>query len=296
MQWLPLSVRALLLMLVLAGAFPASPQDDVVFRSGVSLVRVDAEVQDAAGQLITDLKKDDFRVTDEGAPQAIVNFSFEEEPLDLILLFDVANSMKGKVLEVFRAVELGFHELRRGDRVCVMDFGGFSEEIAPFSADLESINEAIVLKMPKMRFGGDWKLEKAADDAALRFRGEPVTQRRRAVLLITDKTGGRSAGETAAIHDLWASDAVLGALVLGGGQPTRILEPGANPIADQTGGATVVAGAPGPAFQDSVRRLRRRYTMYYALPAAAAGSVRAIHVECLRANTRVRARTGYVVK
>jgi VWFA-related protein len=157
MRQLPLIVRALLLFLVLSGPFLAAPQDDVVFRSGVSLVRVDAEVQDAAGQLITDLKKDEFRVLDQGVAQTIVNFSFEEEPLDLILLFDVAGSMKGKVLEVFRAVELGFHELHRGDRVCVMDFGGFSEEIAPFSANLESINEAIVLKMPSMRFGGDWK-------------------------------------------------------------------------------------------------------------------------------------------
>jgi VWFA-related protein len=282
-------------MLVLAGAFRASPQEDVVFRSSVSLVRVDAEVQDAAGQLITDLKKDDFRVTDEGAPQAMVNFSFEEEPLDLILLFDVAGSMKGKVLEVFRAVELGFNELHRGDRVCVMDFGGFSEEIAPFSADLESINEAIVLKVPRLHFGGDWKLEEGAQDAAIRFRREPVTQRRRAVLIITDKIGSRSAAADPAIRSLWTSDAVLSALVLGGSQPTRVLEPGANPIADKTGGATIVAGAPGPAFQDSVRRLRRRYTMYYAVPAAAPGSERAIHVECLRPNSRVRARTGYVV-
>jgi VWFA-related protein len=267
-----------------------------VFRSGVSLVRVDAAVQDPAGQLITDLKKEDFRVTDEGVRQTIVNFSFEEEPLDLILLFDVAGSMKGKVLEILRAVELGFHELHRGDRVCVMDFGGFSEEIAPFSANLESINEAIVLKMPKMRFGGDWKPEKAAQDAALRFRGEPVTQRRRAVLIVTDKIGARSAADTAAIHDLWTSDAVLSALVLNGGQQIRILEPGANAIADKTGGATIVAGPPGPAFQDSVRRLRRRYTLYYALPTATQGAERSIHVECTRPNAQVRARTGYVVK
>jgi hypothetical protein len=283
-------------LLIAIAALPGAPQDDVVFRSGVSLVRVDAEVQDAAGQLITDLKKEDFRVTDEGVPQTIVNFSFEEEPLDLILLFDVAGSMKGKVLDVLRAVELGFHELHRGDRVCVMDFGGFSEEIAPFSANLESINEAIVLKMPKMRFGGDWKPEKAAGDAALKFRGEPVTQRRRAVLLITDRIGARSPGDTAAIHDLWTSDAVLSALVLSGAQQTRILQPGANAIADKTGGATIVAGPPGPSFQDSVRRLRRRYTLYYALPTATPGVERSIHVECTRPDTQVRARTGYIVK
>ena len=60
------------------------------FRSGVSLVRVDAEAIDASGRVVAGLTKDDFRVLDDGAAQALVNFSFEEEPLDLILLFDTA--------------------------------------------------------------------------------------------------------------------------------------------------------------------------------------------------------------
>jgi VWFA-related protein len=294
--------KCLLRLIALCCVVPAAPQDDVVFRSGVSLVRVDAEVQDARGRLLTDLKKDDLRVLDEGAQQSIVTFSFEEEPLDLILLFDIAGSMRGKLLEVFRAVELGFGELHPGDRVCVMAFGGQAMEIAPFSSSLDAVNEAIVLKVPPLHFGGDWKPDRAADDAALRFRREPVTHRRRAVLIITDRVGARASGDAAAIRDLWQSDAVLSELVLGGGQQIRILESGASMIADKTGGATIVAGAPGPAFQDSVRRLRRRYTMYYALPAATPGSERSIQVELTPAalsrfpNSRVRARTGYVVQ
>jgi hypothetical protein len=295
-------LRTLLLLLTLPGAFLAAPQDDVVFRSGVSLVRVDAEAQDSRGQLLTNLKKEDFRVLDEGVEQPIVNFSFEEEPLDLILFFDIAGSMRGKLLNVFRAVELGFGELHRGDRVCVMAFGGQAMELKPFSDDLNAVNEAIVLKIPPLHFGGDWKPDRAADEAALRFRREPVTQRRRAVLMITDRVGSRTSGDAGAIRDLWQSNAVLSELVLGGGQQIRILEPGASMIPDKTGGATVVAGAPGPAFQDSVRRLRRRYTMYYALPAAAAGAERTIQAELSPAaasrvpNARVRARTGYVVQ
>jgi hypothetical protein len=295
-------LRTLLLLLILPSAFLAAPQDDVVFRSGVSLVRVDAEVQDAHGQLVTNLKQQDFRLLDEGAAQNIVNFSFEEEPLDLILLFDIAGSMRGKLLNVLRAVELGFGELHRGDRVCVMAFGGQPTELKPFSADLNAVNEAIVLKVPSLHFGGDRKPDRAADAAALRFRREPVTPRRRAVLMITDRVGLHASGDAGAIRDLWQSDAVMSELVLSGGQRTRILEPGASIIPDKTGGATVVAGAPGPAFQDSVRRLRRRYTMYYALPALTAGAERTIQVELSPAaasrvpNARIRARTGYVVQ
>jgi hypothetical protein len=122
------------------------------------------------------------------------------------------------------------------------------------------------------------------------------------VLMIADRSGSGTAGDAAAIRDLWQSNAVLGELILGGGHETRILESGASAIADKTGGAAIVAGAPGPAFQDSVRRLRRRYTMYYALPAATPGSERSIRVELSPAaasrlpNSRILSRTGYVVQ
>ena len=79
------------------------------------------------------MTKDDFRVSDEDAPQSLVNFSFEEEPLDLILLFDTAGSMHGKLLNVVRATELGFNELHKGDRVCVRAFSPDSIEVQPFT-------------------------------------------------------------------------------------------------------------------------------------------------------------------
>src|SRR5665213_2373204 len=113
-------------------ATQAAPQDDVVFRSGVSLVRVDAEVIDSAGNIVTDLIRENFSILDQGAEQPIVNFSFEKEPLDLVLLFDTGNGTRSKFHEVLRAVELGFHELQKGDRVCLMAFGSTSIELTPF--------------------------------------------------------------------------------------------------------------------------------------------------------------------
>ncbi len=180
------------LLLILATALAAAPQDGVVFRSGVSLVRVDAEAVDAGGRVVSGLKRDDFVVRDEGQPQTLVNFSFEEEPLDLILLFDMAGSMHGKVLGVVRAAELGFHELRRGDRVEVMVFNTRAQEIQPFTTDLGEVNQAILLRVLGLRFGGSSQIETPADDAALRFRREPQSKRKRAILVITDKTGSNS--------------------------------------------------------------------------------------------------------
>ena len=109
----------------------ACAQDDVVFRSGVSLVRVDAEAVDASGRVVPGLTKDDFRVLDEGVAQSLVSFSFDVEPLDLILLFDISGSMHGKLLNVVRAAEPGFDELHKSDRISIRAFSVNSTEVLP---------------------------------------------------------------------------------------------------------------------------------------------------------------------
>jgi hypothetical protein len=282
-----------LISAVTAAALPAFPQADPVFRSGVSLVRVDAQAIDGSGQVVSGLIKDDFRVLDEGEAQTLLNFSFAEEPLDLILLFDMAGSMHGKVLNVVRAAELGFRELRRGDRVDVMIFNTRAQEIQPFTEDLQAVNEAILLRVITLKFGGGSQIDAPAGDAALRFRREPRSQRKRGILVLTDKTS--SATPTSTIRDLWQSDAVLSELVIGGSAPSS------NPIVDQTGGATIVAGNPGEAFQQSVHYLRSGYAMYYATPGAAAGTQRRLQVSLTPdaarrfPNVRIHARAGYVV-
>jgi VWFA-related protein len=289
-----------MLLTVLLAAM-ATPQDDVVFRSGVSLVRVDAAAVDAAGRVVSGLTKDDFVVLDEGKPQTLVNFSFEEEPLDLILLFDLAGSMHGKVLSVVRAAELGFHELRNGDRVDVMVFNTRAQDVQPFTGDLGIVNQAILLKVLALKFGGGSQIETPAQDAALRFRTEPNSKRKRAILVVTDKSATSGSAVTPTIRDLWASDAVLSELILDRPGQTRLMESGTNAIVDQTGGATIVAGVPGEAFQESVHYLRSGYTMYYPLPESGAGSERRLRVELtpdaakLHPNVHIRARSGYIV-
>ncbi len=287
-------MKAALTLLVFATV--ACPQDDPVFRSGVSLVRVDAQATDSPGALLEGLTKDDFRVLDEGAPQTLVNFSFAQEPLDLILLFDTAGSMHSKLLEVVRATQLGFNELRKGDRVSVRVFGSDSYELLPFSENLDTVNQAILIRAITIRPNGSSKLEPAADAAALRFRDEKKSHRKRAILIITDKAESKAAGQMSIVRDLWASDAVLSELIMGGPAEPKLSE-----IVDKTGGTTIVAGNPGEAFRESVHYLRSGYTMYYALPEAAAGAARRLDVQLTPdalkrfPNARVRARSGYNV-
>src|SRR5205807_940337 len=66
---------------------------DVIFRSDVSLVRIDAQVVDRDNRAITRLRVNDFALREEGRPQPIRNFGSENMPVDVLMLLDVSASM-----------------------------------------------------------------------------------------------------------------------------------------------------------------------------------------------------------
>ncbi|HVZ22431.1 MAG TPA: hypothetical protein VG871_15265, partial [Vicinamibacterales bacterium] len=54
----------------------AAPQP--VFRTATNLVLVDVVVRDRKGAIVTGLTKDDFQLTEDGRPQQILTFAFEQ--------------------------------------------------------------------------------------------------------------------------------------------------------------------------------------------------------------------------
>jgi VWFA-related protein len=299
-------------LLVCAAAL-ASSQEAPVFRTGVALVHVDAEVtQD--GRILTGFTKDDFRVFDERKEQPVLHFSADQEPLDLILLFDVSGSMRVVVESVAAATRQGLRELRSGDRVCVMVFNSRSREVGPFTEDLDAVERTIHEQVLGSRFGGGTMIQAAVDDAALKFMHEPRNQRRRAVLIITDNIGMRTRREQSVVRDFWEADALLTGLIVSNpvfrtmhtvgvilGPQNLLMQAGMKGIAAKTGGDAIPSDDPGPAFQDAMHRIRSRYSLYYAQPQAKPGATRSIRVE-LASNAarrfpkaRVRSRTGYIV-
>jgi VWFA-related protein len=301
---------AIVRFLVLLAAAVLCAQETPVFRTDVSQVHVDAEVLGADGRTIDGLTLDDFRVFDQNKEQPIVHFSAEQELLDLILLFDISGSMQIKVQRVAQAARLGLQELKPGDRVAVMVFNSRSREIAPFTDDLAAVEGTVQNDVLGLRFGGGTLIQQAVDDAALRFRHEPHTQRRRAVLIITDNIGRRTQSESSVVEDFWESDAILSGLLLKDRleqvrlytSPIQLaISAGMKGIATKTGGDSIDGDDPGSAFQEAMHRIRARYSLYYAQPAGKPGSNRTIRVELSHEaaarypKARIRARTGYIV-
>jgi Ca-activated chloride channel family protein len=283
------------------------------FRTEVALVHVDAEVVED-GRVIGGLGKDDFRILDDGKPQPVLHFSAGEQALDLILLFDISGSMQAVVEAVAAAAHQALQELRTGDRVAVRVFNTQTREVAAFTEDLDEVQKTIEDEVLHLRFGGGTRIQDAVDAAALRFMREKSSQRRRAVLIITDNMGVRTRREQSVVRDFWEADALLSGLIVSNkvfrairtvgvvlGPQDLLMEAGMKGIAEKTGGDAIGARDVGTAFQESMHRIRSRYSLYYAQPAGKPGTRRSIQVELARAaaeqhrKARVRARTGYVV-
>jgi hypothetical protein len=243
---------------VLAGA--AMAQESTVFKTAVSLVHVDAEVTDGT-RLLTGFHKEDFQVFDNGSPQKILYFSAGETPLDLVLLFEVEQTINEKVLPA----RGGTHILR------------------------------------------------AVSDAAAYFLKEPRTERRRAVLIVTDNHGQPSGHRDAVVRNLWEADALLSGLELRWPGEGAMLAAGwvlspqtawmqmenMTSVVEKTGGDLVKGHDPRPDFEEMIRRLRLRYMLVYALPQGKPGEERKIRVQLSgedrekNPKAQVRARDGY---
>jgi VWFA-related protein len=236
----------------------AQHQGPLTFRTGVSLVHVDAEVTDENNRILTGLSKEAFRVFDEGAEQPIVDFAGEESPLDLILLFDISGSMQFVVQQVASAAQEGLRQLRQGDRVSIMVFNTRSRVILPFTEDLDSVEHAIKNDVLGLRFGGGTLIQQSVDEAAQRFLRESRTQRRRAVLIVTDNIGMRTRREQSVVRDFWEADALLSGLIVPHHSvfgavgkfseitpQGRMMYAGMKGIAEKTGGDAITAGDAG---------------------------------------------------
>lgn len=294
-----------ILALLALGA--ANGQDeDTVFRTEVTLVKVDAQVTNKSG-VIDGLKREDFRVLDNGQPEPIRYFSQEEEPLDIVLLFDISSSMGPSIQKVASSARLAMSELHPGDRVAVMSFNTGVWMEVPFSSDLDGLAARLVQRIRETRFGGGTYILSAVDQAAKYLRTQPATHRRRAILIFTDDEGYGSTSPKVPTRDLWDADAVLSGLIIPAVRDAGSLaltvsgDDYVEKVASETGGEVVHADPPGPAFRDMVARLRKRYTLYYPMPQAKKGQTRKVIVELaptarkLHPDAEVLARKGYIV-
>ena len=174
----------LLWALVVAAAALAvlHAQDTATFRATTDLVSIYATVTDRTGRLVTDLTRDDFRVTDNGRRQTLSTFSNDLQPFSAVVMIDRSGSMARHFDLVREAAGTFVHQLLPGDRLRI---GNFSRDIvlspANFTSDRDTLLEILQEELQEM--GGSSPVWAAIDRSITALQSEPG---RRVVLVFSD--------------------------------------------------------------------------------------------------------------
>jgi len=286
------------------------PAQETIFRTGVTLVKVDAAVTDHGGKAIPNLTREDFEIFDEGQPQKITYFEHESEPLDLLLLLDVSGSMSRSLTELAAAALDALRPLTERDRVAVMFFARTSAVRQPFTQYFSLVQEGLEQAVKRQDLGSGTAIN-AAIVAAAGYIGQEPVRGRRAILIVSDNLGlNYRVPDEEVVRALYAADTTLDAIVIGKqGHPVQP-RPGQSfntdftpadvfKLAEQTGGEAIRSRHAGESLQTMIERIRLRYRLEYPAPPAAPGQLRHIHVQLAgKAGSRhpraeIRARAGY---
>ncbi len=122
---LAVCVAAVFIAALPVAALPQDPQSQApVIRTQVNLVNLFVTVRDKNKRIVTDLKKEDFKLAEDGADQQIAFFSKEVTlPITLALLLDTSGSEQ---FMLRRIQDMGGRfldrVLRKGDEALVMSF------------------------------------------------------------------------------------------------------------------------------------------------------------------------------
>ncbi|MBZ5577527.1 MAG: VWA domain-containing protein [Acidobacteriia bacterium] len=205
--------EGLLLLVGLAGLFQARADAPVVFRSDVSLVRVDAQVLDRDNRAITGLTPRDFVLYDGGRPQKIESVDSENLPVDLLLLLDVSASMRPHIERIAAAAHEAMRQLRDQDRVAIMVFDRQSRVRMGFRSSQSSVDRELERLLDDESFRRGTDITLGLLDAADYVRREGRREARKAIVIVTDDQTERNRDVEGVSRALTRADAVLCALL-----------------------------------------------------------------------------------
>lgn len=290
------------MLLLAAGLTAAQDEPPVVFKSDVSLVRVDVRAT-GAGRAVSGLTVHDFLLSDNGKPQPIRSFSSEEMPLDVLFLIDVSGSMQSHVERLASAAQSALATLTSNDRVGVMVFDRSTRLRLKLTSDLEAAERDLRGIIHQEGFNGGTDITRALLEAARLMGRDGRKDARRAIIILTDDRTEREREEfrvQAALTDadtvlsaLIAPDAIgmnrrppgsVGDIIFGRRMPrtmgrSRTQSAGTPEIARGSGGDSMPVDH-ASALQATLDGIRQRYSLYFSVPAGAeAGQLRRIQVE-----------------
>ncbi len=114
-----------------------------VFSVSVNLVKVPISVFDEAGNLVTSLRKEDFRIWEDQAEQEIRSFGLDINSIWVVLLLDTSASGMAELKKIREAAEDFIMALSADDRVSLISFDDQVNRILDWTGDFKKARKAL---------------------------------------------------------------------------------------------------------------------------------------------------------
>lgn len=178
-------------------ALPTESEPQDVIKIDTDLVPVDVTVTDSKGRLVRSLKKEDFKIFEDGAEREIASFNVEKiegspRPVAIVFALDLSGSMTPEeVARLTDAMREFSRQLASHPAVfALMTFGMHVKTIQSLTSDRDKLERAFE-RLAHEPNGMSTHAYDAVDDAVrMLARHAPLTRQhqmiKRAVVLITD--------------------------------------------------------------------------------------------------------------
>jgi VWFA-related protein len=116
---------------------------DYSIKADVSLVNVDVLVTTKDGQFIPGLKKENFRVMEDGVQQSVVDFDISQAPITAVLLVEFASTNYYFMVDALNASYAFANALKKNDWVAVISYDMKPHILADFTQDKQAVYGAL---------------------------------------------------------------------------------------------------------------------------------------------------------
>jgi len=180
---------AIILLSILAVHTPfAGSQDKAtpIISVSVNLVKIPISVFDTQGNLVSELRSQDFRIWEDQAPQQIRSFGIDLNPVSVVLLLDTTMSSKTELKKIKEAAMEFAKALSREDRIAIIGFDDEVYRALDWTNDLNKVRKALSRLRSGVRTALYDALYTAAEDQLRVIDG------RKAIILLTDCVNNQS--------------------------------------------------------------------------------------------------------
>jgi len=245
-----------------------APSRSVDLRVNKTLVLINVTVTDPLNRFVTGLEKEHFRLFEDKVEQPITEFSSEDAPISIGLVFDTSGSMGPKLQKSRQAAAEFFKTSNPSDEFFLVQFNDRPELTVPFTTDTDKIQSTLTFTQSKGRTA-------LLDSVYLAMHEMKKAHNPRKALLIISDGGDNSSRYTeteikSAVREADVQIFAIGIFESAGGRgrtPEEAAGPGLlNELAEQTGGREYavdnVAELPDIAAKIGIE-LRNEYMLGY---------------------------------